>query len=122
MIVRSVLVSTPENWICLVFGEVIVPVLSKTNVSISANCSIAAVFFMKNLFLSNMLSAADRVNGELSAKAQGQAIIKTAVKAPHALPDSPFIIQNRAEPIAIVNKAIVKFLLIALLKVWNFLS
>src|SRR5690606_10683286 len=107
---------------CLVSGDVIVPVLSNTKVSTSASCSIAAVFLIKNLFLSKMLNAADKVKGELSARAHGQAMINTAVNAPHAFPESPLINQKSAEPIAIVNKAIVKCLLIALLNVWNFLS
>src|SRR5690606_37843155 len=101
---------------------VIVPVLSNTSVPISAICSIAAVFFINNLFLSKMLSAADSEKGELRAKAQGQAIIKTAVKAPHAFSASPPSIQESAEAEAIISNTPVKYLLIPLLKVLKFRS
>src|SRR5690606_19957755 len=103
-------------------GEDMVPVLSKTTVSIAAICSIADVFLIYSLFLSNMLNAAESVKGELNANAQGQAIIKTAVKAPHAFEESPPISQKTQAAKAILINATVKYLLIKSIKVSNFFS
>src|SRR5690606_35844102 len=110
---------SPINWICCELGDVIVPVLSKTNAFTLAICSIAAVFLIKSLFLSKILSAAESVNGELSASAHGQAIINTAVKAAQALDESLLANQKTAARVAINNSTVVKYLLIELLNVCN---
>ena len=99
-----------------------VPVLSKIKVSTAAICSIAPVFLTYNLFLSKILNTADNVNGELNAKAHGQAMIKTAVNAAHAFSLSPPTIQNTAANKAIEIKTTVKYLLIVPTKVSNFFS
>src|SRR5690606_2239375 len=106
----SIFVSSPSKHIADDVGEEIVPVLSNTTVSIAAICSMAAVFFIYNLFLSKILSAADKVNGELNANAHGQAIINTAVNAPQALSAFSPNIQNKAAISAIEINATVKYL------------
>src|SRR5690606_26515768 len=112
----------PSKYILDAVGEEMVPVLSNTTVSIAAICSIAAVFLMYNLFLSKMLNAAESVKGELKANAHGQAMIRTAVKAPQALSAFPPTIQNTQAAMAIMRRPMVKYLLIKPTKVSNFFS
>src|SRR5690606_14272278 len=73
--------SSPTNSTDALAGAVRVPVLSNITVSTKAIFSMTAAFFRYNLLFPKALSVLPRVKGVDMARAQGQAMINTEVKA-----------------------------------------
>src|SRR5690554_791683 len=77
--------ASPTNSTEALAGAVKVPVLSKITVSTIAIRSITAAFFRYSLLLPKALSVLPSVKGVDMAKAQGQAMMRTEVKALSAM-------------------------------------